>query len=98
MKIDMFPQELIDLNRELANHESAQIYLAERLGARDQHDIYMKLSILATYVGILVEGSFDQQATLKLARMITEKLRSKNVIIVSTANDVILPGINSPLN
>lgn len=78
VKFSYFPQELIDLRIEIQKHPNLLLLL------HTQHDkdVYIQILEIATYCGILVAGTFDQQGMLDLCKMCTEKLFKMRAIYV----------------
>lgn len=85
VQYEYFAEEFIELQRELKNHPEAQAYLASRLEQQDANDIYMKLNILAAYVGIAIDGTYSGEDMRLLASLITDSLKKKGTIIISSS-------------
>lgn len=80
----LLPEELIELNAELAIHreEHAELldYVArvvEATGPKAYDDWVMKLSAIAAYLGILMDGTYDAAALNVAAAECTKRLKAR---------------------
>lgn len=85
LKIVMFDEELIALNEEIANHPA----LMELLRTQPDKDIYILISEVAAYLGIILDGNYTKTDILHFCAKATETLRGMRtgIIIASTGND-----------
>lgn len=76
----MFAQEFIDLQRELLNpaHES----LVNEIAKLRADDFELKMSAIASDVGVILDGDYTEEDMRKLAPILTQKLVSKRTGIV----------------
>ena len=90
MIIEMFPEELIELNREVANHPE----LMHRLANHPPDDIINRIAEIAVYCEVIVDGMYSRQEVLALCDKLTTKLKLKNVLKISSLD--ILKVVNKP--
>lgn len=82
--LEMFPQEYIDLNREIAtgNHPKLHAILA----SCSAEDIDLKLAHIASYCQVVMDGDYTLESRMKLCKILKDKLillrEPENVIIV----------------
>ena len=68
----MFPQEYIDLNKELATQRHPKIQAI--LAGYPTDEIDIKLAQIAAYCEVMLDGDYDLAARMKLCKILTEKL------------------------
>jgi hypothetical protein len=73
MGFNYFPQEMIDLQVELAKHPPAM----EHMASCTSQYLEDRLAHLCTYCDIVVDDSFDIDELCELASLITKKLYEK---------------------
>ena len=78
LKIEYFPEELIALNEEVANHPDLQ----ERLAGQENKDVYILINEIAAFLGIILDGMYTQEDILKLCTDMTFKLRARRGLII----------------
>lgn len=93
MIYEYFPDEVIELNKELASGYHKK--LEEKLATLDPQnaDIGARLRIICTHVGIMVDGQYHPEQIPELCGMILEKLKllrsnPDGVIYVGTSNQI----------
>ena len=79
IKYEMFDQEIIDLNQEVAHHPD----LMEILGKQTNRDVYIMLLEVATFCNVAVEGDYSKMDILGLCKLLRDRLfqRRTGVII-----------------
>lgn len=70
--IEMFPEEYLELQRELVHHPVLVELLQKHNG--DPH-IDVRIMEICVYLHIIVEGTYSQQDFNNLARICTKKLK-----------------------
>ncbi len=75
---DYFPEELIDLRREIQNHPPLLKLLAEQ----EDKDVYIQILEIAAYCKILVAGEYTRDDMLNLCKMLTQKLMSMRTLVI----------------
>jgi hypothetical protein len=78
LKIEMFPEELIALNEEIAHHP----ILLARLQEQTDPDIYIRINEIAAYCGILLDGMYTRDEVIKLCTLLREKLFKSRTIVI----------------
>ena len=78
MHIEMFPEELNALRIEINNHPDLLVILA----AQADKDIYIQISEIAAYCGIVLDGEYTKQDLITLCGKMEQQLRSKRVAII----------------
>lgn len=68
--INIWPDELIALNRETMNHPKLMKLLANHQAAEWE----IKLAEIANYCAVIVDGDYSPDAILQLARILLAKL------------------------
>jgi len=69
--LEFFPDEYVQLNREVAYHPTLQALLAKH----PEHEFELKLAEIAAYCLIEVDGEFTQEELRKLASLCLERLK-----------------------
>lgn len=77
-KLDYFPEELNALRVELANHPD----LMARLVAQEDKDVYVQISEISAYCGVLLDGDYSRQDIITLCGKLTDQLRAKRIAII----------------
>ena len=78
MILDMFPQEFVELNKEVSLHPALMIYLA----AKPQLDFYEKVAEIATYCGILVDGKYSREQLSVICAALVKDLRERRTGVI----------------
>jgi hypothetical protein len=71
--INIWPDDLIQLNRETANHPK----LMERLAQQPMAEWEIKLAVIAQYCEVIVDGTYLPEEIERLARILLIKLIEK---------------------
>lgn len=69
---ELFPQEYIDLNMELAIHNHPKIQAIVAAYPMDEIDI--KLAQIASYCEVMLDGDYSLENRIQLCRILKEKL------------------------
>ena len=77
-KLDYFPEELNALRVEISNHPA----LMERLAGQDEKDVYVQISEISAYCGVLLDGFYSRQDIITLCGKLTDQLRAKRIAII----------------
>lgn len=81
-KLFFFPEEIIELNREIARPEHTALQLA--LGDMGGADWLVKLLRIATWCKIGVDGEYSQEDLMRVAEACRKRLvESRTLVIVS---------------
>lgn len=80
MHLVFFEQELLDLQQELSFHPELLQILAEQ----PDKDIYISISEIAKYLGIILHGDYTKQDILKICSDMTVDLQKKRTIHVDS--------------
>lgn len=73
LNIVMFPQELIDLDLELAHHP----LLIELINQHPANEWEMRLAHIASYCEVILDGVYGHEQILQLSKILTQKLQDK---------------------
>lgn len=76
--IAMFPEEFIDLNRELEYHP----VLTDLMGNIPANEFELRIANVAAYCEIIVDGSYGPDDLINLAKICLQKLQDKRKKIV----------------
>lgn len=68
---ELFPQEYIDLDKELQTEYHPKLAFLNRFGP---DEIDMKLAQLAAYCEVMLDGVYTLENRIKLCKILTEKL------------------------
>lgn len=68
-----FPDEFIDLQREILHHPD----LIERLQKHPQREFEIIFAEVASYCEVVLDGIYQQDDFIKLAKIFTDRLRAK---------------------
>lgn len=77
-KLEFFPEELNALRVEIANHPA----LMERLAGQDEKDVYVQISEISAYCGVLLDGFYTREDIVTLCGKLTDQLRARRVSII----------------
>ena len=72
MKFEMFPEEYVALNRELASGLHPR--LTPILAKTHPDDIDMRIAHTASYCSVMLDGTYTLEDRIKLCHILTEKL------------------------
>jgi hypothetical protein len=78
VKLEIFPQEVLDLHTEVRKHPD----LMRKLHDQEDKDVYIQILEIATHCEIAVAGTYTHADMLRLCKMLTEKLYSMRSILV----------------
>jgi len=78
LKLEFFPESLQALRVEIANHPD----LLQILHNQSDKDVYMQISEISAYCGILLEGDYSKEDVIRLADKLVWKLKSKNSLLI----------------
>ena len=78
MRVEMFPQEVIDLNEEVAKHPP----LMDRLNNQENKDFYVLLAEVAAHCGIIMNDTYTPEMINKLCVMLKEELYKRRTGLV----------------
>ena len=92
-KVVMLPDALVDLNIELhayaADHREVLNYVERVVTASGpQTDWVTKLSAIAGYLGIMVDGTYDAAALDALAKECLRRLQASRVLVLPDSGGV----------
>lgn len=76
--IEYFPQAYQDLNRELVNHPK----LLELLAKHPANEFEVRLSEIAAYCDVILDGQYFPSELEKLAEILVKKLVEKRVPVI----------------
>lgn len=82
LKYEFFPESLTALRVEIDNHPA----LLQILAAQEDKDVYIQLSEIAAYCGIILDGEYSRDDLIKLADKLVWKLKSMNSGIILPLN------------
>ena len=77
-KYELFEPELQALNAEVIHHPELQAILAQQ----SNKDIYISISEISSYCGIILDGAYDKKDMLELCEILTKKLYEKRTQII----------------
>lgn len=69
-KLEFFPQSFMDLQRELPNHPE----LVEHLQNHPADELELRLAEIASYCGVVLDGSYLPEELHKLAEILVKRL------------------------
>lgn len=78
LDLELFPPEIIALNREVAHHPELMKIIAQQ----ENKDVYIRLLEIATYCNVLVVGDFTHRGILDLCETLTKKLYEKRTQLI----------------
>ena len=78
LQFEMFPEELNQLRVEIDNHPDLLVILA---GQADK-DVYIQISEIAAYCGIVLDGMYTRDDIIGLCGKCVETLRRKRDILI----------------
>lgn len=78
LKLEFFPESLQALRVEIDNHPD----LLQILHNQSDKDVYMQISEISAYCGILLEGDYSKEDVIRLADKLVWKLKSKNSLLI----------------
>lgn len=78
LHIEMFPESYVALNQELNNHPE----LCALLANHPPQEFEIRLAEIATYCGVLLDGTYTPDDLEKLADILWRKLREKSSLII----------------
>lgn len=76
--IEMFPEELTDLHKEIHHHPK----LLALLHGQPDKDVYIQILEIAAYCDIFVMGTYTRDDMLELCKKLTRKLQSSRTLVV----------------
>jgi hypothetical protein len=79
MRIEMFPEEWVELNREIAYHPT----LMARLANQPDRDPYILLAEIAAHCGYILNDTYTEKQILTLCETFRKDLVSRRLIIIS---------------
>jgi hypothetical protein len=82
--IEYFETELIELAKEVREHPDLHILFA----TQSDSDIYVQIMEVATYLNIIVDGTYLPEEILKLCTIMTRKLREKRTLVISSSDSL----------
>jgi len=83
LKYEFFPEALTALRVEIDNHPA----LLKILNDQEDKDVYIQLSEIAAYCGIILEGTYTQADVIKLADKLVWELKKKGSILILPSFD-----------
>jgi hypothetical protein len=94
MPYEFFPQEVIDLQKELHYKDSSGQFcheelIMELLATPVNTTVDDKLTLIATYCEVVLDGVYDNVALLKLIPILIRRLESKRTGIVFASADTL---------
>jgi hypothetical protein len=78
MHYHYFDKELLNLRREITHHPDLQVILV----AQESTDLYIHLSEIAAYVGMVLDGTYSREDILELCDKMTKKLYEKRTSVI----------------
>lgn len=75
INVVFFPEELIELNRELANTEHE--VLAKILAQVPADEIEMRIGQIAAYCEVMLDGTYDHAGIMQICKICTNRLQEK---------------------
>ena len=85
MIIEFFPEEFIQLNKEVEYHP----VLVEYLAKHPPNEYEIRMAEISAYCGVILDGSYTYDEMKKLADILTKKLKEARVIDVYTPQIII---------
>ena len=80
MKVEIFPDEVIELNREVANHPALMKILSEQ---EHKNDMYIMLCEVAAYCSVVLDGYYTKDDILALCNMLRLELLKKRLRVLN---------------
>jgi len=78
LKLEFFPESLTALRVEIDNHPA----LLQILAAQEDKDVYIQLSEIAAYCGIILDGEYTRDDLIRLADKLVWELKKKSSILI----------------
>lgn len=78
LKYEFFPEALTALRVEIDNHPA----LLKILAAQEDKDVYIQISEIAAYCGIILEGVYTRDDVIRLADKLVWELKKKSSILI----------------
>ena len=78
LQFEMFPEELTQLRIEIDNHPELLLILHTQA----DKDVYIQISEIAAYCGIVLEGMYTRDDIITLCKLCLDKLISKRTLIL----------------
>lgn len=78
LKYEFFPESLTALRVEIDNHPA----LLKILNDQEDKDVYIQLSEIAAYCGVILEGDYTREDVIKLADKLVWELKKKSSILI----------------
>lgn len=78
LDLEIFPPEIIALNREVANHPALMKILSEQ----DVKDVYIRLLEIATYCNVILVGDYSHKRILEVCEELTKILYQRRTQII----------------
>lgn len=75
-----FPEQRIQLYREVTNHPDLMVRLLPYKGTQMEE----VLGEIAAYVGVILDGYYEEDRINELCDILTEKLKDKRKIIIAS--------------
>ncbi len=83
LKFEFFPESLTALRVEIDNHPA----LLKILAAQEDKDVYIQISEIAAYCGIILEGEYTRDDVIRLADKLVWELKKKSSILILPSFD-----------
>lgn len=74
----LFPEPLYHLRCEIENHPELKLRLSEQ----DNKDIYIQISEIAAYCGIIVNGTYTRDQIMGMIDVLIWELKKKSSILI----------------
>ena len=78
LKYEFFLEALTVLRVEIDNHPA----LLKILAAQEDKDVYIQISEIAAYCGIVLEGTYTRDDVIKLCDKLVGELKKKSSILI----------------
>lgn len=78
LQYEYFPESLTALRVEIDNHPT----LLKILHEQEDKDIYIQISEIAAYCGIVLEGDYTRDDIIKLCEKLVWELKKKGSILI----------------
>lgn len=72
--INIFPDEVVDLQREILHHHPK---LQELLARHHAHEWEVKLAQIAQYCEVILDGTYLEEDIIKICKILEKKLMEK---------------------
>lgn len=82
--IEMLPQDLIDLNREIAKHPPLVAILNPLKNPDAPNDLGTWFAEVATYANVAIDGWFHAEEFPKICQTLTDRLYSQRTGVIFT--------------